>query len=79
MDWIQIIINLKQQKVNEQDYESASQFREIEKYLTFKHKIEEVFEVKNHYNSIVQKELVKLERKYKLKKLNNVSIITMGQ
>lgn len=69
MGWIETIAGLTEQKIKDQDYESAAQFREIERYLKYNHSIEEIFEAKLNYNKIVQKELVKLERKKKLYKI----------
>jgi len=69
-DWIKIISNLKWKKANDYDFVSAAEFREIEKWLEFKHPIEEIFENKNAYNEIVKKELLKLERRKKLEKIN---------
>ena len=70
-DWIQIIINLKIEKANEHDFITASQFREIERWLKFNHSIEEIFENKNAYNEVVKKELIKLERRKKIEKIND--------
>lgn len=70
MDWIQIIKNLKEQKIKEQDFETAASFREIERWLEFNHSIEEIFDNKKSYNEIVQKELRRLERKKKLYKVS---------
>ena len=69
-DWIKIISNLKWKKANDYDFVSAAEFREIEKWLEFKHPIEEIFQNKTHYSKIVQKELIKLERKKKLYKVS---------
>jgi len=70
IDWIRIIINLKEESLKIQDFSSATEFREIERWLKFKHPIEEIFENKNAYNEVVKRELLKMERKKKINKLN---------
>lgn len=71
-NWIEIIKTLKENSLKIQDFASATQYREIERWLTFKHPIEEIFENKSAYNKIVKYELKKLERRKKLEKLKNV-------
>jgi hypothetical protein len=71
IDWFTIIGELKCKSLDIHDFPSAAQYREIQTWLTFNHKIEEIFEVKDKYNSIVKKELVKLERMKKLNKIQN--------
>ena len=74
-DWIQIIYNLKEERFENLDYETAAQYRDIEKWLKFNHSIEEIFENKDSYCEIVKKELLKLERRKKIDKINgNYSI-----
>ena len=69
-DWIKIIFKLRYEKATNYDFVSASQFSEIEKWLKFNHPIEEIFENKEAYNEVVKKELLKLERRKKIEKLN---------
>jgi hypothetical protein len=70
-DWIQIIIDLKNERAYKyQDFVTAAEYYNIEKWLKFNHTIEEIFENKNSYCEIVKKELLKLERRKKLDKIN---------
>ena len=70
-DWIKIIFNLKYEKASEYDFVSSAHFSDIEKWLKFNHPIEEIFQNKDAYNDIVKKELIKLERRKKLEKIND--------
>ena len=70
-DWLQLIINIKDKKIEEQDFQSATIFRDIERWLKFNHPIEEIFDNKDSYNEVVKKELVKLERRKKIEKIND--------
>ena len=73
MNWIEIICNCKNKSVEIQDFISATEFREIERWLNFNHSIEEIFENKNNYCDVVRKELEKFERRKKIYKLSKIN------
>ena len=70
MNWIQIFKKLKNKSIEIEDWDSAEQFREIERWLSYNHPIEEVFYNRTAYNEIVKIELLKLERRKKIYKIN---------
>ena len=69
-DWIQILNNLREKKRKEKDFGSAATFNLMIKWLEFNHSIEEIFDNKDSYNDSVKKELLKLERRKKIDKIN---------
>jgi hypothetical protein len=72
MTWNLTIYFLKVQKVREQDFESACDYRSIERSLENNTTIEQIFDCKDTYTDSVKKELIKLERRTKLQKINNI-------
>lgn len=69
MKMIDKIRELKNEAVTTQDFETAMDFRSIERWLEFNHDIEEIFDNKNNYYEKVKNELKKLERLKKLYKI----------
>ena len=66
---IEKISILKNKCIKNKFFESADQFRTIEQRLMYRHKIEEIFEVRHQYTEIVKIEIEKIIRKKKLSKI----------
>jgi hypothetical protein len=69
-NYISLITELKIKSVRQMKFETAAEYREIEALL-YHQTIEEIFKNKNSYNDIVVKNIEKIIRLKKLKKLND--------